>query len=282
MSDAVKGAEGKSGVILAGLRPWADIWVRSGWRVRTHAREPIFRLLDPEDHVILTGTREDCLGLGQSLAPYSDARRRAVVLMHGLGPSRRFMRRLERTLAGEGWAVANLDYPSRLLPLDAHAAQARQVAQGLVADGAEEVSFVGHSLGGLIGRKAMAEGWPKGRAVLIGTPNAGARIADRLDRFMLFHRVFGPCAEAVTKDAAASIPVPDREIAIIAGGTGNRGFNPLLRDDNDGIVTIPETRLPPGAEAGFLTFHAIHRTLPFRRSVIAATVSFLETGHLAA
>jgi triacylglycerol lipase len=267
-------------VILPGLRPWADIWVRSGWRVRVHARLPTCRLLDPQDRLMLAGTREDCLALGHALAPRSTGRR-AVVLMHGNGTSRRFMRRLEGALDAEGWNVANLDYPSRLLPLGAHAAQARLVADGLRADGAEEIAFVGHSLGGLIGRTAMASGWPPGRAVLIGTPNAGAGLADRLDRYALFRRIFGTCAESVMSGAASSIPIPDREIAIIAGGTGRRGYNPLLGHDNDGIVTIPETRLP-GAEAGFLTLPAIHRTLPFRRGTVAATVSFLATGRLAA
>ncbi len=271
---------GQDEVILAGFRPWADIWVRSGWRVRVNARSAEHRLLDPQDKPVLIGTKEECLELGRKLAPPPTGKR-AVILMHGLGTSRRFMRRLEKALASQDWTVANLDYPSRLLPLDAHAAQARLVADGLVADGAEQVSFVGHSLGGLVGRAAMAAGWPPGRAVLIGTPNAGAHIADRLERYALFHRVFGPCAEAVTRGAAAGIPIPDREIAIIAGGTGRRGYNPLLRDDNDGIVTIPEARLP-GIEADFLTLPAIHRTLPFRRGAIGATVNFLATGRFAA
>jgi pimeloyl-ACP methyl ester carboxylesterase len=264
--------------IFGDERRWADIWVRSGWLVQECTLNDRYRLLDPRDRLVLQGSRADCLAAGSTFAP-SDGNKRAAILMHGLGRSRRSMNRIEQALVNAGWRIANLGYPSRLRPIESHAEQARGVAQALVDDGAVEVSFIGYSLGGLVGRLAMAKGWPKGRAVLIGTPNNGAQLADRLNAFSIFRHHYGPCGWSVGTAGTAKIPIPDVEIAVMAGGNGRYGFNPFLSDDNDGIVTIPETRLP-GAEAGFLVTRSIHRALPIRRDVIAATLAFLATGRV--
>jgi hypothetical protein len=51
----------------------------------------------------------------------------------------------------------------------------------------------------------------------------------------------------------------------------------LLNGDNDGIVTVTETRLGI-AETDFLLLPSIHTTLPMRRDTIAATLGFLACG----
>jgi hypothetical protein len=81
----------------------------------------------------------------------------------------------------------------------------------------------------------------------------------------------------LTTVGSAAIPIPARPFLVIAGGNGRRGFNPLLEGDNDGIVTVAETRLG-AAEAGFAHVAAIHTVLPLRRDVIAATLAFLAAG----
>lgn len=67
--------------------------------------------------------------------------------------------------------------------------------------------------------------------------------------------------------------------AIRAGATGKAGFNPFINGDNDGIITVAETRLLL-IEADFLLLRSIYTTLPMRRDALAATLSFLETGRL--
>ena len=48
-----------------------------------------------------------------------------VILLHGLCRSPRSMAKMERALAAEGFAVANLSYPSRQEPIDAQAERVR-------------------------------------------------------------------------------------------------------------------------------------------------------------
>ncbi|MGB8841308.1 MAG: hypothetical protein WCC64_09550 [Aliidongia sp.] len=257
---------------------WADIWVRSGWRVREHAWSPTAQLLDPEDTIIRSGSVGDCLDAALRAAPAS-RHRRGVVLMHGLGRSRRSMRHIAAALETRGWAVANIDYPSLFRTVEAHAEQARGVAAVLVEDGAETVAFAGHSLGGLIGRSAMAREWPGQRAVFIGAPNRGTLVADWLSHVPGYDLVTGASGQALTHAGAAEIPVPKAEIGIIAGGTGAWGFNPWLGEDNDGLVRVSETRLN-GAETDFRLVHSFHAIMPKNRDVIAAAIEFFDGGRL--
>jgi pimeloyl-ACP methyl ester carboxylesterase len=272
-----------SGLHVPGLgdrQCWADIWVRSGWRVREHVWSQQAQLLDPGDEVVISGSVGECLDRAQNDAPHA-AGRRAAILMHGLGRSRRSMRHIAAGLQAQGWSVANIDYPSLFRTVEAHAEQVRGVAHALTADGAETVVFAGHSLGGLIGRLAMARDWPGRRAVFIGAPNRGALVADWLSHLPGYNLVTGACGQLITHAGAAHIPVPAVEIGVIAGGTGGWGFNPWLGEDNDGLVRVTETRLD-GAETDFRLVHSFHGVMPKNREVIAATITFLAEGRLGA
>jgi hypothetical protein len=83
----------------------------------------------------------------------------------------------------------------------------------------------------------------------------------------------------VTPLRALKVPVTATEIAVIAGGNGTIGYNPFLDGDNDGLVTVAETRLP-GKETDFLILRSLHPGLPLQRDAVAATVRFLDTGCL--
>ena len=126
---------------------------------------------------------------------------------------------------------------------------------------------------------AATQGWRPGRLVLVGSPAQGSAIAGRFQNAPGYGKITGPCGAAVTPAGAATVPVPDcKGVLVIAGGTGNWGYNPLLRGDNDGLIAVAETRLP-GHEAGFLLTRARHRSLPAKPETISACVSFLETGN---
>ena len=61
-------------------------------------------------------------------------------------------------------------------------------------------------------------------------------------------------------------------------------FQPLHEPapgDNDGVVTVAETRLA-GCETGFLLVPALHTPLASRPAMAVAALRFLETGRLAA
>ena len=267
------------------LQPWTDIWARSGWRVQTHCGSALARALDPFGTTALTGTAEECVAHAARAARPAGCRR-AVVLLHGLGHHPGGMARMAAALADTGWAVANIGYASLRLPLEQHARAASGVAAALAEDGAAEIAFVGHSLGGLVARAAMAraaqDGWRPGRLVLVGSPARGASLAQIAARIAAYRALTGSCGQTVTPAGAARVPLPEcRGVAVIAGGTGGRGFNPLLPGDNDGIVTVEETRLP-GREDAFTRVRALHTPLAASPSSIVSTMSFLESGRMAA
>ncbi|MXP62874.1 alpha/beta fold hydrolase [Roseomonas sp. M0104] len=267
------------------FQPWTDIWSRSGWRVQTHCKTGLGRAVDPFGGIALTGAAEACLAQASRLARPAGCRR-AVVVLHGLGHHPGGMARMAGALADTGWAVANIGYASLRQSLEHHARAASRVAAALAEDGAGEVAFVGHSLGGLVARAAMAraaeDGWRPGRLVLIGSPARGAGIAGMATRVAAYRALTGSCGQTVTPAGAALVPVPDcRGLAVIAGGTGGRGFNPLLPGDNDGIVTVEETRLP-GREDAFTRVRALHTPLAASPGAVISAMSFLESGRMAA
>ncbi len=267
---------------LGGCQIWSDLWVRSGWRVQESTWSGTVRLLDPARRVAATGSLHACLGTARTMAPTTEGDR-AVILLHGLGRGRAVMRCMERALLTAGWVVANVGYPSLRRPLEHHADAVRGIARAMHADGAGEIALVGHSLGGLVARAAAAgaatDGWPLGRIVLLGSPARGSTVAHALKDFAPFRIIAGDCGQAVTPLRALKVPVPATQIAVIAGGNGTIGYNPFLGGDNDGLVTVAETRLPR-RETDFLILRSLHPRLPLQRDAVAATVRFLDTGCL--
>jgi hypothetical protein len=65
----------------------------------------------------------------------------------------------------------------------------------------------------------------------------------------------------------------------LAGGKGDgRGYNPLLSGDDDGTMTVAETRLD--GVKGFLIVREIHGLISSHRATSQATVNFLSRGTL--
>lgn len=260
------------------LSPWSDIWVRRGWRVQTHCVTRQSRTLDARGNTIASGSAERCILVAAKSAPRLYAQR-AVVLLHGIWDSPRLMVPLADALEAEGWAVANVAYPSIRLPVAAHGILVSRVARALAEGGVREVSFVGFSLGGLVARAAMAnakkDDWSPDRLVLIGSPARGSVIAKWFQNFPGYQIIVGGCSEDVTPVGAARVPKPHcRGVMVIAGGTGYRGYNPLIPGDNDRMIAVEETRIPD-YETEFRLVNSIHRLLPQRPETIATCCNFL-------
>jgi len=263
---------------------WSDIWIRSGWRVQIHCVTGLARTLNAQGTRVGFGPPEECVAAAARSAPSAGAKR-AAVLLHGLWDSPAIMSRLSEALQAEGWAIADVGYPSMRQPLAAHGAAASRAARALAEDGAREISFVGHSLGGLVARTAMAnaemDGWRAGRLVLIGSPARGSVVANQFQNVPGYRTIVGSCSHAVTAAGAMTISPPIcQEVLVIAGGTGGRGYNPLIPGDNDGLIAVKETRMQDH-ETGFLLFRSRHKSLPTRPETISACRQFLTTGRVA-
>ncbi|MFM7056044.1 MAG: esterase/lipase family protein [Planctomycetota bacterium] len=268
---------------LGGRLFWGDVHFRRGYRIQQNVFSGHFRLLDPGDRRCASGTLDECrMALDQivrsrQLAPETG---HVVICLHGIGRSSKSMNPVIRALAAENMTAVPFDYPGNRSSLAECANCLRQVVESL--SGAEQLSFVVHSMGGLVVRRYLQDHSDHRhfRMVMLGTPNLGADLAAMLKNFVLFKAVFGPAGQELAAGAesiAAALPVPDFPFGIIAGGRGDdRGFNPLLRGDDDGTVTVACTRLPGVAD--FLRVNRLHSLLMSDPQVCAAICCFLKSG----
>jgi pimeloyl-ACP methyl ester carboxylesterase len=206
-----------------------------------------------------------------------------VVLLHGISRTSRSLRKMQMATVAAGFATLNLGYASRLKPIE-ELAEAIHPAIASFADGIEgTVHFVGHSMGGLLARVYLAQHRPArlGRVVMLGTPNGGSEIADRLKDFLPYRAWFGPAGQQlVTKrdtSIEAILPPVDYPVGIIAG---NRSIYPIasafLPSPNDGRVSVENTKLD--GMAGHLVIGASHPWLARNALAIEQTIAFLRHG----
>lgn len=162
----------------------------------------------------------------------------AVVLLQGIVRTRFSLRRMARGLAAAGFEVYNLGGPSPRLPLEVQVARFRRDLERLAREisetdgGPQTLHAVGHSMGGVVLRAALAQadGIVPGRVIAAATPFLGARVADAVQRSRLARLMLGPALQdlswqspALRRLAATTKDKP--EVGVILG---EPGFQPLL------------------------------------------------------
>lgn len=128
-------------------------------------------------------------------APDRGQRPPCAILLHGLGRTARSMTPLARALQRDGYVVANIDYPSREQRIEALAAEALPRGLDLCRQAqAAPIHVVTHSMGGILTRHYLgAHEVPElGRVVMLGPPNRGSAVADRLMDTAAYRRFNGP------------------------------------------------------------------------------------------
>jgi len=216
--------------------------------------------------------------------PVPSSAREAVVVLHGVAITPRFTARLARFIAKAGYAVHNLDYPSRTVPLAELGPRwlAAKIAE-LGLEHAPRLHFVTHSMGGLIVRGYLAAHRPAnlGRVVTIVPPHHGSAVFDRLRRIPVVWRIIGRNLGALgTGPDAYWRTLPQRadfELGVIAG---NRALSPLgalfLDRPNDGTVPESSTRLDGMAD--HIVLPSSHTLILFRKRSADRAIAFLRTG----
>jgi len=210
-----------------------------------------------------------------------------VVLLHGLARSPRSLDKLETKLTRAGFAVVNLGYPSRSAPI---ASLADEAIASALADprlqGCARIHFVTHSLGGILLRSYTARHpLPQlGRVVMLGPPNQGSEVVDRIGHWRLFKYINGPAGQELGTGPDATPnrlgPVPF-ELGIIAGSRSINGINSLMiAGPDDGKVSIERTKV--AGMKDHLVLPVTHPLMMNDETVIAATLRFLVTGGFAA
>jgi len=186
---------------------------------------------------------------------------------------------MQAALEGAGFATLNQDYASRRKALEALVEDIHPAIAGFASGIDGSVHFVCHSMGGLLARVYLARYRPQrlGRVVMLGTPNGGSEIADRLKDFSAYRAFFGPAGQQLgtLRDAAtdAILPSVDYSVGIIAG---NRSIYPIssvvLPKPHDGRVSVENTGIDGMAD--HIVVGTSHPWLVRNREAIAQTIAF--------
>ncbi|MBX2796200.1 MAG: alpha/beta fold hydrolase [Myxococcales bacterium] len=274
---------------FGGKQLWGDVFLHAGYRIQRNVLTRHHRLLNPADLRLAFGSWHTCHERFRQVQREQEPRfssEHLVLLLHGIFRSKDSFGAMTRALREEGYAAHALNYPSTRQSIQDHADQLESLLNRM--EGVRRVSFVTHSMGGIVARELLSRSgalWRRriepNRLLMIGTPNQGAEIAGHLGSIGPFRAVAGPALGQLRPTRADQLPTPDVPFAIIAGGTGDeRGYNPLLQGDNDMTVTVAETHLE-GAE-DFLLVRALHTFIMVNPEVIDAAKRYLSTGKLGA
>jgi hypothetical protein len=206
-----------------------------------------------------------------------------VVLLHGLCRSSHSMQPMAKALQKAGYCVRNVDYSSR-------SAGVEELSERVIGDaladcrhrGAVRIHFVAHSLGAILVRCYFARHTANdlGRVVMLGPPNQGSELVDRLGSWRAFTLINGPCGQELGT-SPTSVPnrirAPDYCVGVIAGNRSINWINSLLiPGPDDGKVSVERTRL--SGMSDHIVISATHLFMMSNRGAIRQTIRFLKSG----
>ncbi len=191
------------------------------------------------------------------------------------------MQKMQRDLSAHGFAVLNLDYPSRAYDIRNLVEIIWPQVDAFVKDKSKPVSFVGHSMGGLMARAYVTAYPPQhmGRMVLLGAPNHGSEVADLLKDAKLYKHFGGAAGQELTTtwQSGAAFGAVNYDVGVIAG---TRSIDPvssaIIPGQDDGKVSVKSTALAGMKER--LILPVTHTFMPENPGVIRQTRQFLTTG----
>ena len=204
-----------------------------------------------------------------------------VVLLHGLARSSGSMEPLAEELRAAGYRVVNIDYPSRHYPID-ELADVTVTSALDQCNGAREVHFVTHSLGGILVRQYQASQPIErlGRVVMLGPPNHGSEVVDELGNvpgFQLLNGQAGLQLGTGESSVPSRLGPADFELGIIAGTESiNLLLSTIIPGEDDGKVSVESARLEGMSD--FITVPVSHPFLMQDRVVMHQVLHYLEHG----
>ena len=207
-----------------------------------------------------------------------------VLHVHGLGRTPLSLFGLAAALRRDGHRTRFFGYvpPIESVPRIVH--RLTNALRDLARRG-EPVGLIGHSLGGLLLRLALAE-VPELRLrhfVMLGTPNAPPRMARLAWRwfppFRLYAQDYGRLLTSPV--AFAALPEVRVPFTVIAGTAGPRGrFSPFSDEPNDGLVAVTEARVGSAEPVLLPVLHTLMMDAVAVRERISAIMSEDRVGPL--
>lgn len=204
-----------------------------------------------------------------------------VILLHGLSRSASSMAKLELALKKHNYVVVNRGYPSRQKTVAQLASE--EIPRAIDHCGEPtSVSFVTHSMGGILVRHYLAENdLPSLKhVVMLAPPNQGSEVVDKLGKLTLFKWLNGPAGKQLgtdPKSAPITLGSANYSVGVIAG---SRTINPILSmlipGRDDGKVSIESTKLDGMND--HITMKVSHAFIMKNKRVIDQVIHFLNSG----
>lgn len=201
-----------------------------------------------------------------------------VVLLHGLARGQGSWSVMVPALQRAGYSVENAGYPSTDAPIAELLPHVDNAMAACAGRGATHV--VTHSMGGILFRAwVAARGQPfDGRVVMLGPPNGGSELVDKLGDFAPFRWVNGPAGLQLGTDADS---VPNQlgpyrgALGVIAGSRSvSPVFSALIPGRDDGKVAVEATKID--GMIAHLTVPSTHTFMMMNPVVVGQVLHFLE------
>lgn len=214
---------------------------------------------------------------------YETGQHEGVILLHGLCRTAASMSEMEAYLKRNGYLVLNCDYPSRTDSIEN--LSAKVIGEALASENlkrCQRIHFVTHSLGGILVRTYFSRRTDLrlGRVVMLGPPNKGSEVVDRIGGWEIFKFLNGPAGNELGTDDQS---VPNRlgrvnfELGVVAGDRSVNWINSLMiHGPDDGKVSVDRTMVE-----GMKDHIVVHTTHPFmlkNKNVLQFTLNFLRSG----
>ncbi|MBC8210304.1 MAG: alpha/beta fold hydrolase [Gammaproteobacteria bacterium] len=206
-----------------------------------------------------------------------------VILLHGLARTPLSMQAMEYALQKQGYSVVNVSYPSRQLPVaDLAIIAIEHGLQKCRQQNTSRIHIVTHSLGGILVRHYARDHAIAGlaRVVMLGPPNQGSQVVDKLKKMPGFAFINGPAGLQLgtrPEDIPKQLGPVNFELGVIAG---EKSFNPLLSTlipgRNDGKVSIEGTKIDGMRD--FICLPVSHTFMMRNPETIRQTLHFLQHG----
>ncbi len=269
-------------------RPWWRRGLRYLFLVCAIYLTPVLvgcmNLSTPMDYLLNVGW----YGHRPELQADNDGQRHLIVMQHGIARSAGSFWKLERALREHGYEVFNPTYDSTHGYIEDHAEQLATSLENYLQDTQlefgkqpQQISFIGHSMGGLVIRYYLQQ--PKAvtpdSCVYIATPHRGAQLTDKRMDNLFFKLILGSeAALQLSPEHEFYSKLDDKargEVGILYGGMADdEGRNDDVDGDDDHTVSVVEAQLPGAKDACRLPYN--HTFLTFVEDSITQVLHFLK------
>ena len=207
-----------------------------------------------------------------------------VILLHGLARTDNSMNVMESKLEESGYYTVNFHYPSRKEVIE-ELAKEISLAISHCPKESNKIHFVTHSMGGILLRQYLQSQQIEklDRVVMLGPPNKGSEVVDKLGQYDFFKFLNGPAglqlgtSSQSIPNSLGAWPQNAGSLGIIAGKQSiNLFLSFLIPNKDDGKVSIENTKLEGMREHKVM--QTSHPMMMRNSQVIEQVINFLKTG----